>query len=102
MRLTFASIYLQIASGLAYLVSQSIVHRDLAARNCLVSDKIVSKRKSPTLVKIADFGLSRRLSSDYYYAANKDIETPVLLAPEAISKHRFTHESDVWYGVHFC
>lgn len=32
-----------VAEGMGYLASVSIVHRDLAARNCLVSDDLVAK-----------------------------------------------------------
>lgn len=44
-----------VALGMAYLASNSVVHRDLAARNCLVDDQY--------RVKIGDFGLTRNLYS---------------------------------------
>jgi serine/threonine protein kinase len=42
----------QMAAGLGYMASNKVVHLDMAARNCLFHKKNV--------VKIADFGLSRR------------------------------------------
>lgn len=58
----FVDIASQIVKGLIYLESQKIIHRDLAARNILVS----SFREGKTIktVKIADFGLARRLTNE--------------------------------------
>lgn len=49
-----------IAEGMEYLESKSIVHRDLAARNILVA--------SPSHVKISDFGLAQFIdpNSNHY------------------------------------
>ena len=43
---------------LKYYVLLQCIHRDLAARNVLVADDCT--------LKIADFGLTRNISSDYY------------------------------------
>ena len=43
---------LQIAKGMAYLVSKSVAHMDLATRNVLLTHP-------DNIVKISDFGLSR-------------------------------------------
>lgn len=53
-----------------YLQSMRYVHRDLAARNVLVA--------SDTLVKIADFGLTKIIPVDKeYYRVTQPGESPI-------------------------
>ena len=78
-----------IAYGMQYLAEMSFVHRDLAARNVLVNSQLVCK--------IADFGLSREISSEGSNAIDGGAYTtrggkiPVRwTAPEAIAFRKFT------------
>ena len=87
-----------IAYGMQYLAEMSFVHRDLAARNVLVNSQLVCK--------IADFGLSREISSegnalDGGAYTTRGGKIPVRwTAPEAIAFRKFTSASDVWsFGI---
>ena len=67
---------------------KGFVHRDLAARNVLVCEG--------KLVKVADFGLSRKVYVGKVYHATKNRKLPVKwMSPEAIHDQVFTAESDV-------
>lgn len=88
------SIALQVANGLNYLTKLKFVHRDIATRNCLMNSNLT--------VKIADFGMSREVSSmDYYRIGSSKACLPVRwMPPEALMYGKFTLKSDVWsYGV---
>lgn len=72
-----------------YLASKNFVHRDLAARNVLVgNDKIV---------KISDFGLTRKVSDDdLIYLTRTNRKLPLKwMSLEAVINEEFTMYSDV-------
>lgn len=77
----------QVAAGIQYLHARSIIHRDLAARNILVKD--------PKTVKVADFGLSKLCTEEFY--VSKGGKQPLKwMAPESALKERHSTKSDVW------
>jgi len=83
----------QIADGMSYLSSRSIIHRDLAARNVLVGDK--------ETCKVTDFGMARDVQQESIYERKTKGRLPVKwTAYEALMYGRYTTKSDVWsYGV---
>uniref|UniRef100_A0AC35U329 Tyrosine-protein kinase n=1 Tax=Rhabditophanes sp. KR3021 TaxID=114890 RepID=A0AC35U329_9BILA len=87
----------QIANGMMYLEERKLVHRDLASRNVLVGDKI----SGVPVVKVADFGLARKLMEEDIYEATVGAKFPVKwCCAIAANSGVFTVKSDVWsYGV---
>eukprot|EP01119_Soliformovum_irregulare_P017619 TRINITY_DN525_c0_g2_i9.p1 TRINITY_DN525_c0_g2~~TRINITY_DN525_c0_g2_i9.p1 ORF type:complete len:442 (+),score=152.53 TRINITY_DN525_c0_g2_i9:268-1593(+) len=86
---------LGIAKGVAALHVKNIVHRDLAARNVLLSFQ-----ENDLVIKVADFGMSRKIDSSYYQTKP---EAPMPIrwsAPEVLSAGKFSPASDVWsFGI---
>eukprot|EP00727_Mastigamoeba_balamuthi_P003592 m51a1_g1323 putative a chain structural analysis of dfg-in and dfg-out dual src-abl inhibitors sharing a common vinyl purine template (924) ;mRNA; r:255587-258992 len=91
---TLLGMALSCAAGMNYLSGMNIIHRDLAARNLLYFQE-----GSSYVVKVADFGLARVMTSDYYVLHSSTF--PVKwTALEVLLYRRCTSQSDVWsFGV---
>ena len=92
--ITLIGYCVDIAVGMNHLASFKFVHRDLACRNVLIDDE--------NNAKVADFGLSREMLNQSYYAAHTP-DTKLALrwcAPEVFEELKFGETSDVWsFGI---
>ncbi|XP_055324938.1 myosin light chain kinase A-like [Sitodiplosis mosellana] len=82
-------IFYQICCGVAHLHEQKVTHRDLKPENILLStaDKY-------TLVKVADFGLSKCTTFDS--VLKTQCGTVHYLAPEVRQGTQYTNKVDIW------
>ena len=76
-----------------FLASKSIYHGDLACRNILLTDELV--------VKVSDFGLSRRMYDKFTVDLNLDGEFPIQWsALEVLRMENYSLKSDIWsFGI---
>ena len=85
---------LHVAKGMAFIHSLEMIHRDLKSPNILL------KSENETVVaKIADFGLSRKLSLTPTLV-EKGVDNPVWLAPEILKNLPYDQSVDTYaFGV---
>jgi len=76
-----------IMSGLIFLHSKNIIHRDLKPKNILITEN--------SRAKITDFGNSKLLTNDIYFAKQL-VGTMVYLAPESFKSYEYSHSSDLY------
>lgn len=86
---TTKCLFYQICCGVHYLHNQRITHRDLKPENILLATS-----EEETLVRISDFGLSRRVRSSSQMASH--VGTEIYLAPEVSKSGNYTNKVDIW------
>ncbi|XP_028766074.1 serine/threonine-protein kinase ATG1t [Neltuma alba] len=79
-----------LGSALEILHSRGIIHRDLKPENILLS----SQGDDDSVLKIADFGLSRTLHPGEY--AETVCGSPLYMAPEVLQFQKYDDKADMW------
>lgn len=83
-------IFYQICCGVEYLHENGVTHRDLKPENILLATK-----DKYTLVKVADFGLSKCVSQNTNPMLQTQCGTRNYLAPEVLTG-RYNNKVDIW------
>ena len=80
----------QILLGLKFLHENGIIHRDIKGGNVLVHEN--------GTVKLADFGASTRLDSNFNQTQATDTikGTPYFMAPEVLAESKYGRKGDIW------
>jgi len=81
---------LDTAEGMSFMSRLNIVHRDLAVRNLLCSEV-----ENKLIVKVADFGLSRKSTGDTLTISDHSADPVRWAAPETFTA-KVSVQSDVW------
>ena len=76
-----------------YLHAKRIIHRDVKPDNLLLSQSRISEQ---LIVKLADFGLARRLPRDSDVISCEASGAPLFLAPETILEEMIGQPVDMW------
>ena len=83
------NIFKQMCQGVQYLHNNLIMHRDLKPENILLQTK-----NEMMSVKVADFGLARKISTNVDYSFN--VVTLFYRAPEILFKKSYGLGVDIW------
>eukprot|EP00873_Tetraselmis_striata_P024266 jgi/Tetstr1/444530/TSEL_032408.t1 len=88
-----------VACGMQHIHSQNIIHGDLKALNVLLTSsmrKTAASGSPNVLAKVADFGLSERLSTEQTHVSNVHSGTVSHMAPEVLLAGQLSKASDVY------
>ena len=82
----------QLNNGLKIMKENKIIHRDLKLENILIKYKDNNKY----IIKISDYGSSKRLDSLSKNYCNSKVGTLIYMAPEIINGEEYNYKCDLW------
>jgi hypothetical protein len=83
----------QLNNTFKIISENNIVHRDLKLENILV--KYIDKKKSKFIVKLTDYGVSRKVLS-ISKKCNTYVGTVLTMAPEILAGEKYDNKCDLW------
>ncbi|MDR1364129.1 MAG: protein kinase, partial [Oscillospiraceae bacterium] len=88
------NLFFQLLSAVWYCHNANVIHRDIKLTNVMLDQK-------SNLVKLLDFGVSKKLLTDQHFTATI-VGTPLCYAPEILSSQPYNSSVDIWaLGVMF-
>ena len=82
----------QLNNGLKIMKENKIIHRDLKLENILIKYEDNNKY----IIKIADYGSSKRLNSLSKNYCNSNVGTLIYMAPEILKGEKYNYKCDLW------
>ena len=81
----------QLNKTFKIMMENKIIHRDLKLENILIK-----KENGQNIIKLTDYGCSKRLISLSNYGNTPDIGTVVYMAPEILKGEEYNYKVDLW------
>ena len=82
----------QLNNAFKIMKENKIIHRDLKLENILI--KYLENKKY--IIKLADYGSSKRLNSLSKNYCNSNIGTLIYMAPEILNGQKYNYKCDLW------
>ena len=81
----------QLNNTFKIMMENKIIHRDLKLENILIK-----KENGQNIIKLTDYGCSKRLLSLSNYGNTAGIGTVVYMAPEILKGEEYNYKADLW------
>ena len=73
------------------MIENKIIHRDLKLENILIK-----KEKGQNIIKLTDYGCSKRMISLSNYGNTLNVGTVAYMAPEVLKGEDYNYKADLW------